>query len=100
MTKRDWTEPRAKVDSEDDQCRVCRQRPAEAAHIIPRSRVSAGPGEGQLNIVPLCRGHHQAFDAHRFDILPYLTRAEQSNAVALVGMVEAMRRITGSRLAA
>ena len=97
--KRDWTAPLAKVDAERV-CRVCKSKPVDPAHVIPRSRVAPGIGENPLNIVPLCRSHHAAFDAHRFDLVPYLTREEQANAVALVGISEAMRRLTGSRLAA
>lgn len=96
MSKRDWTEPREKVDQEG-RCRVCHRWPAEAAHIIPRSRVSPGRGENRLNIVPLCRAHHQAFDGLRLDILPYLTLGEQAYAVELVGLVEALRRVSGMR---
>ena len=97
--KRDWTAPLAKIASERV-CRVCKSTPVDPAHIIPRSRVAPGAGEDPLNVVPLCRRHHAAFDAHRFDLVPYLTREEQANAVALVGISEAMRRLTGSRLAA
>lgn len=97
MTKRNWSGPREKVEAEGNRCRICGASPAEAAHIIPRSRVSPGPGENPLNIVPLDRKCHAAFDGLRLDILPYLSRGEQSYAVELVGLIEAVRRLTGRR---
>jgi hypothetical protein len=48
--------------------------------------------------VPLCWRHHQAFDTGRLDLLPYLEprwRAEVANAVAHLGLVGALRRLTG-----
>jgi len=92
--KRDWTEARAKVEEEGD-CRVCGAPGPDAAHLIPRSRIRSGPGEQPLNIVPLCRAHHTAFDAHQLDLLPYLTLSEQGYAASLVGLAEAVRRICG-----
>jgi hypothetical protein len=96
---RDWTAARAKCDREQA-CRACCRGPVEAAHIIPRSRVKPGPGEDERNIVPLCRACHTAYDGGRLDILPLLSLEEQSYAVGLVGMAEAMRRITNERMAA
>jgi hypothetical protein len=100
--KRNWTAAREKVDAEA-RCRVCGRSNVklDAAHIVPRSRVSAGPGEAPENIVPLCHECcHPAYDAHRLDLLPYLTLEEQAYAVSLVGMHEAYRRITNTRQAA
>jgi 5-methylcytosine-specific restriction endonuclease McrA len=67
---RDWTAARLKVDAR--RCRVCRSNvKLDAAHIVPRSRVSAGArGEHPDNIVPLCHVCHRAYDGHRLDILP------------------------------
>lgn len=95
---RDWTAARAKVDREP--CRVCLSPFVDAAHIIPRSRATPGPGEDARNIVPLCRKHHVEYDQGRLDLLPYLTREEQAYAVELVGLYEAYRRTTNERLAA
>jgi 5-methylcytosine-specific restriction endonuclease McrA len=99
---RDWTAARRKVDTEA-RCRVCGRSNVklDAAHVVPRSRVSAsagGPGEHPDNIVPLCHEPcHAAYDAHRLDLLPYLTLAEQAYATGLVGLAEAYRRTTNER---
>jgi hypothetical protein len=42
---------------------------------------------------------HRSFDEGTLDILPLLTREEQSYAVLLVGLHEAYRRLTNSRVA-
>lgn len=96
---RDWTEPRAKVEAEG-MCRVCWAPDPDAAHIIPRSRVTPGIGEDPRNICPLCRQHHRAYDRQngnepQLDLLPYLTNEEQGYAVSLVGLFNALHRITG-----
>jgi hypothetical protein len=100
---RDWSAARLKVDTEG-RCRVCGRSNVklDAAHIVPRSRVSAGGrGEHPDNIVPLCHEPcHAAYDGHRLDILPYLTLGEQAYVVGLVGLAEAYRRTTNERLAA
>lgn len=46
-------------------------------------------------VVPLCQNCHLAYDAHKLDLLPYLTNEEQASAVAAVGIVRAVRRLTG-----
>lgn len=97
--KRDWSAMREKCDTEEV-CRVCRHGLPEAAHIIPRSRVGAGPGEDAKNCCPLCRECHAAYDQGRLDLLPYLERDEQAYAVELVGLFEAYRRISNDRLVA
>jgi hypothetical protein len=97
--RRDWTEPRKKVEFEGA-CRVCGREgiTLDPAHIIPRSRVGPGEGEHYDNIVPLCRERcHRAFDEGGLDLLPYLTLSEQAKAARLVGIAEAYRRTTGSR---
>jgi hypothetical protein len=99
VARRDWTEPREKVDAEG-RCRVCARTglKIDAAHIVPRSRVVAGPGEHPDNIVPLCHERcHPAYDAGELDLLPFLTLGEQGYATELVGLVEAMQRTTGCR---
>lgn len=92
--KRDWTAAREKVELEGG-CRVCKGSPADAAHIIPRSRVPGPEAMAQSNIVPLCRPHHVAFDDRRLDLLPFLSVDEQAFAVFLVGMIEAYTYICG-----
>lgn len=88
---------RAKCN-EENCCRNCGGPNPEAAHIIPRSRVSPGPGEDARNCLPLCRACHAAFDTGLLDVLPVLSRPEQAYAVELVGMAEAYRRVTNERL--
>lgn len=97
--RRDWSEPREKVEAEG-RCRVCARSgiKLDAAHIVPRSQVSPGPGEHPDNIVPLCAERcHPAFDGRRLDLLPYLTLGEQAYATSLVGLVAAYQRATNSR---
>jgi cytochrome c553 len=90
---RNWDLARAKV-LEESVCRACQTtRNLEAAHIIPRSRVSTG-GEHPANIVPLCRKCHQAQHAGRLELLPLLDKVEQSYIAGLVGIAEAYRRTT------
>lgn len=99
--KRDWTAAHAKLADEGHRCRVCGSTElVDPAHVIPRSRVTAG-GEDPRNIVPLCRLDHMAFDAgHSLDLLPYLSLSEQGYAAELVGIAEAFQRCTNQRLAA
>jgi hypothetical protein len=115
--KRDFSDARAKVE-EEGVCRACGipdgstlddQRVwLETAHVIPRAlsdEVLEGPRGGKVRhvprdaVVPLCAPDrcHAAFDSHRLDLLPVLTRAEELHAVRVVGLGEAYRRITGER---
>lgn len=90
---------REKVEAEG-RCRTCDDpRPGvlDAAHLIPRS-VKSGQGfEDPDGIVPLCSrikggaGCHDDYDAHRLELLPYLTLDEQLAAVRLAGGIEAAR---------
>jgi predicted restriction endonuclease len=92
---RDWQFARAKVDYERG-CRVCGSRSnVEAAHTIGRKHDGAVVDAD--DIVPLCREHHQLYDRHELDLLPYLTHAEQAAAVAHVGIESARRRLTSTR---
>jgi hypothetical protein len=50
----------------------------------------------------LCRPCHRAYDRGELDLLPYLEpawRAQLAHAVGHVGLIAALRRITGTRLA-
>ena len=92
MKRRDWTEARAKVDAEY-QCRVCGYRGSlEAAHVVPRS---LGGGQKADSVVPLCRRCHTDFDGLRLDLIPYLTKSEQAEAVRVLGIERARRRLSG-----
>ncbi len=104
--ERSWEAPRAKVEREG-RCRVCGSPyDVQAAHIIPRAQVKAGPAEDPSNVVPLCgdgsQGCHGQYDRHERSILEVLTREEQAMAVLLdPGMLAgAYRRLTGQREAA
>jgi hypothetical protein len=46
-------------------------------------------------IVTLCRTHHEAYDAGRIDLVPYLTHVEQAYAVERIGIVAALRYMAG-----
>lgn len=98
--KRDWGAAREKCNAAH-YCRVCGRAPVEAAHIIPRSRISAGlGGEDPKNICPLCRLCHVAYDQGKLDLLPHLYPSEQGYAAELVGIAEAYQRTTNQRLEA
>lgn len=93
MARRDWRAARAKVDAEGA-CRACGGvHGLEAAHVVPRSRVAAGPGEDDRNIVPLCRRCHQLQHAGRLSLGSLLTVDERAYVVGLVGVGEAERRL-------
>ena len=66
----------------------------DAAHVIPRA---LGCGDA-LDVVALCRACHRAYDAGELDLLPYLEpacRAQIAHAVGHVGLIGALRRISG-----
>lgn len=89
--RRDWSAATQKIEDEAC-CRVCGSPgPLDPAHIIPRSR---GGDMSALNIVPLDRACHTAYDSGRLELLPYLSIAEQAHAAALVGLAEALARTT------
>lgn len=79
-------------------CIVCgTDRRIDAAHLI--SRAMGGCGD-PLCVVPVCRAHHRAYDRGELDLLPYLEpgwRAQLAHAVGHVGLIAALRRISGSR---
>lgn len=78
-------------------CIVCWRSPTDRAHLIDRS-LAADPYGDPRRVVFLCREHHDAYDAHTLDLLPYLEphhRAELARAVELVGLVTTIERVTG-----
>jgi 5-methylcytosine-specific restriction endonuclease McrA len=79
-------------------CLVCGARRAiDPAHLVPRSL--GGCDEADC-VVPLCRRHHRAYDGGELDLLPYLEparRAEICHAVTHLGLIGALRRLTGRR---
>ena len=90
-SRRDWTEAHRKCE-EERVCRVCGAPASDAAHIIPRS---LGGGMSAAAVVPLCREDHTAYDDHDLDLLPYLTREEELEAVRVVGISRAYRILGG-----
>jgi hypothetical protein len=99
--KRVWDAARAKVEDEG-RCRInsdC-SGPLESAHIVGREHDERVYARGSSNwwfvvdadsIVPLCRKHHQLFDAHQLDLLGYLTVVEEMRAVKDAGGLENAR---------
>lgn len=100
---RDWDAARAKCEAEG-RCRVCGSPlRLQAAHTLGRVYDTSSVVDPD-DIVPLCSyrdaglgGCHQAYDARRLDLLPYLTHTEQAAAVRHVGIVSALRRLTANR---
>ena len=79
-------------------CIVCgAERRIDPAHLIPRSLGGCGDA---LCVTALCRRCHRAYDRGALDLLPYLEpgwRAQLAHAVGHVGLIGAVRRITGQR---
>jgi hypothetical protein len=51
-------------------------------------------------VVALCRSHHRAYDTGTLDLLPHLepgSRIKLAHAVAHVGLIGTLRRVTGRR---
>jgi 5-methylcytosine-specific restriction endonuclease McrA len=107
QVKRDWSEALRKLERECC-CRVCGSTTdLQAAHTIGRARQDVevvGPRGGKTlvvkedSIIPLCQPCHEAYDARRLDLLPYLFLPEQVAAVeAAGGIASANARLSGSR---
>lgn len=100
--KRDWTDAEAKKRAEG-KCRYCGATGVvQSAHVIGREhdepRWIDQPDVLYVHpddVVPLCREHHDLYDARQLDILSVLTRAEQARAVLHVGLMRALKRICG-----
>lgn len=101
-------------ETTDGKCAVCgaHEEPGlrlEHAHVIPR-RYDERTGRNtrrvdRRGIVTLCRestggGCHPAYDAGRLDLLPHLSFEKQAYAVERVGIVSALRYISGRDRAA
>jgi hypothetical protein len=78
-------------------CIVCgSEHRIDPAHLIPRSL--GGCGDARC-VVPLCRPCHRVYDGGRLDLLPHLEpawRAQLAHAVGHVGLIGALRRISGA----
>ena len=84
-------------------CVVCGRDAFEVridpAHVIPRS---LGAGDGALEVIPLCRADHRAYDEQALDLSPYLEpryREEVAQAVRTLGLFGALEKITNRRWA-
>ena len=79
-------------------CIVCgTDRRIDPAHLIPRSMGGCGDA---LCVVPPAVRYHRAYDRGELDLLPYLEpawRAQLAHAVGHVGLIGALRRISGGR---
>jgi hypothetical protein len=78
-------------------CIVCAaETRIDPAHLIPRSLGGCGDA---LCVVPLCRRCHRTYDRGELDLLPHLEpgrRAQLAHAVGHVGLIGALRRISGT----
>jgi hypothetical protein len=80
-------------------CPVCRRRPVDPAHLVPRS---LGGCDDAACFVPLCRRCHHAYDRGELDLLRYLERrcgAELAHGVTHLPLLALLRRVTGKRWA-
>lgn len=78
-------------------CIVCWRAGTDRAHLIDRS-LAPDPEDDPLRVVRMCRFHHDAYDAHQLDLLPYLAeshRAELAKAVEVHGLISTLERVTG-----
>lgn len=101
--RRHWDFANIKRTVEYDRCRVCGESPSELAHTIGRrfdDRLANGDYQvNPASVVLLCSRHHGEFDRHEIDILGYLNRDEEIDAVARVGIERAYRRLAPSLFA-
>jgi hypothetical protein len=70
---------------------------SDPAHLVPRAL--GGCDEPEC-VVALCRAHHRAYDRGELDLLPHLEpryRVEIAHAVMHLGLIGALRRLTGRR---
>jgi hypothetical protein len=79
-------------------CIVCgTHRRIDPAHLIARSLGGCGD---RLCVVQACRDCHRAYDRGELDLLPYLEprwRAQLAHAVGHLGLIGALRQISGGR---
>lgn len=91
----------------EGRCRLCPEvYDLEAAHTVARKHDDVFELEdGTLaifvdpdDVIPLCRACHAEYDARRVSILEVLSLREQAAAVAHLGVVRALHRLTGQRM--
>jgi hypothetical protein len=86
---------RAKVAGRS--CLVCGKRPADPAHLVPRS---LGGCDHPACCVPLCRVDHRRYDRGELDLLPRLEpryRVELAHGLLHLGLMRLLRRVSGTR---
>jgi predicted restriction endonuclease len=69
----------------------------DPAHLVPRS---LGGCDAADCVVPLCRAHHRAYDQGALDLVAHLDpgwRTEVCHAIGHLGLVRALRRLSGRR---
>jgi hypothetical protein len=78
-------------------CVVCgSDNRVDPGHVIPKS---LGGCDSALCVIPLDRRCHRAYDRGELDLLPYLEpgwRPQLAHAVEHVGLIGALRRVTGT----
>ena len=79
-------------------CIVCgADRRIDPAHVIPKSMGGCGHA---CCVTALCRPCHRAYDRGELDLLPHLEpgwRFQIAHAVGHLGLIGALRRISGQR---
>jgi hypothetical protein len=79
-------------------CLVCGRRGrVDPAHLVPRT---LGGCDDESCVVPLCRWCHRAYDDGELDLVGYLEprwRAEVAHAILHLGLIGALRRLSGRR---
>jgi|KBSMisStaDraftv2_1062788.scaffolds.fasta_scaffold1820776_2 hypothetical protein len=103
--ERYWTGALEKVRREG-RCRLCPEvYDLQAAHTIARKHDEAVELEDGTvaifvdpdDVIPLCRQCHYDYDHRKVSVLEVLSEREQAAAVAHVGIVRALHRLTGQR---
>lgn len=91
----------------EGRCRLCPEvYDLQCAHTVARKHDEAVELEdGTLaifvdpdDVIPLCRSCHADYDHRRVSVLEVLTHREQAAAVAHLGIVRALHRLSGQRM--
>ncbi len=85
----------------DSCCIVCGAPGCHPAHLIDKSLVEDVDGDPRA-VVPLCPGHHRAYDEQGLSILNHLEphgRAALAYAVERFGLISTLERVTNERWA-
>lgn len=85
MLSRDWSDA---LDAwANVPCIVCGRWPRELAHVLGREydvRIGARRKRAWVHpdsVVPLCKGHHNEYDAHRLDLWPFIVQLKRGQKV-------------------